>query len=77
MQGNRKGESVHIPYRTGRYFCVDSAWYFATREGLTHGPFTTREKAIYSCQTYIHICQQVEDRLGHSVNYRQTRPRPT
>lgn len=66
MNGNRKGESDPVPYRTGRFFVVDSAWYFTTREGLDHGPFPIREQAEKGCQTYIQVCLQVEDRLSHS-----------
>lgn len=66
MDGNRKGESGPVPYRTGRFFVVDSVWYFTTREGLDHGPFPTREKAQLQCKTYIQVCLQVEDRLGSS-----------
>lgn len=71
MYGNRKGETGPVPYRTGRFFCVSSAWYFTTREGLDHGPFKTRDKAEWECQTYIQVCLQVEDRLGQSGRYSQ------
>lgn len=71
MYGNRKGESGPVPYRTGRFFCVGAAWYFTTREGLDHGPFTTREKAEWGCQTYVQVCLQVENRLGGSGDYSQ------
>ena len=63
MNLHRKGESGNIPYRTGRFFIVDSLWYFSTREGLTHGPFPTRENAAQECHTYIKVCFQVEERL--------------
>ncbi len=61
---NRKGETGSPGYRTGRFFVVDSAWFFSTREGLDHGPFPTREKAERECLTYINVCLQVEARLG-------------
>lgn len=64
MNTNRRGESGTPPYRTGRFFVVDSNWYFSTREGLEHGPFPTKEKAEQECKTYIKVCQQVENRLG-------------
>lgn len=64
MSTNRKGETGVPPYRTGRFFVVDSKWYFSTREGLEHGPFPTKEKAERECLTYIKVCMQVENRLG-------------
>lgn len=63
MHQNRKGESAPIPYRTGRFFVVDSAWYFTTREKLDHGPFKTREKSERECQIYIQVCIQVENKF--------------
>ena len=63
MNRNRDGESGPTPYRTGRYFCVDSRWYFSTREGLDHGPFKKKEMAIDACKMYIGVCLQVEKRL--------------
>ena len=65
MDGNRRGETGPIPFRTGRFVLVDSAWYFTTREGLEHGPFPTRNRAERECQTYINVCYQVEERLGN------------
>jgi len=71
MYGHRKGESGPIPYRTGRFFVVDSEWYFTTREGLDHGPFPTKEKAELECQIYVQACLQVESRLGSSSTISQ------
>jgi len=41
----RKGESGTIPFRTGRFFSVDNQWYFATREGVEHGPYKSKYDA--------------------------------
>lgn len=70
MDTKRKNEAGPIPYRTGRFFCVDSNWFFSTREGLEHGPFATREKAQRECQIYINICLQVENRLDKGDQYK-------
>lgn len=35
----RHGEPARLWYRSDRIFCVDSAWYFHTREGLDVGPY--------------------------------------
>ena len=53
MYANRKGESCRLPYRTGRFFVVDSEWYYTTRECMEHGPFPTREEAELECLAYI------------------------
>ena len=37
MDKNRRGESGHIPFRTGRFFSVGGEWFFTTREGRTAG----------------------------------------
>ena len=63
MQRHRKGESDNIPYRTGRFFVVDSKWFFTTREGIEHGPFLTKEKAESECLIYTRVCIQVENRF--------------
>lgn len=73
MNKNRSAETGPVPYRTGRYFCVDSKWYFSTREGLDHGPFAKKEMAIDACKMYIGVCLQVEKR--HEA-YTPTRSKP-
>lgn len=35
----RDGEQPKLWYRSDRTFCVDSAWYFQTREGMDVGPY--------------------------------------
>ncbi|XOV83035.1 MAG: DUF6316 family protein [bacterium] len=35
----RDGEPARLWYRSERIFCVDSNWYFHTREGLDVGPY--------------------------------------
>lgn len=63
MDGNRKGEAGPVPYRTGRFFTADSKWYFASREGLDHGPFISKEQAAAALALHIENCQQVESHL--------------
>lgn len=41
---NRKGETGHAPFRSGRLFSIGFQWYFATREG-DRGPFPSKEEA--------------------------------
>ena len=33
MSRHRKGELGAVPFRSGRFFYIDSKWYFACREG--------------------------------------------
>lgn len=64
MERNRRGESGSVPYRTGRFFNVDSQWFYSTRECLDHGPFITKHMAIENCNNYINSCRLVENRLN-------------
>jgi len=50
----RKGESGIIPFRSGRFFNVDNKWYFASREGIDHGPFDSKQQAEISLDVFIH-----------------------
>ena len=43
MHANRIGENGPVPMRTDRFFAVNSAWYFATREGASIGPFDSKD----------------------------------
>lgn len=45
MQGNRRGETDGVHFRSGRVFCVDNDWYYSTREGEDIGPFPTKAEA--------------------------------
>lgn len=50
----RKGESGAIPFRTGRFFNVDSKWYFSSREGVDHGPYNSKLDAEANLDFFIH-----------------------
>jgi hypothetical protein len=41
----RKGEEERTHFRSERIFAIGSDWYFATREGIDHGPFPDRQEA--------------------------------
>ena len=53
METYRQGESGSIPFRTGRFFCVDASWYFACREGLDHGPYSSKTEAETALQDFL------------------------
>ena len=52
-QRNRHGENGAIPFRTGRFYCVDSEWWFAIRRGPDQGPYTTKTLAKQSLIEYL------------------------
>ncbi len=60
MEVNRNGESGPVPFRSGRFFNVGSAWYFATREALDQGPYPSRQEAETALAMYIENVRQVE-----------------
>lgn len=53
METYRQGESGGIPFRTGRFFCVDAAWYFSCREGMDHGPYRSKDEAETALQDFL------------------------
>ena len=40
-------------FRTDRYFQSEGLWYFATREGIDFGPFTSRLEGKKAASRYI------------------------
>jgi Domain of unknown function (DUF6316) len=42
---NRYGEAGAVPFRTGRFYCVDGEWWFAIRRGPDQGPYVTKPSA--------------------------------
>jgi len=63
MEILRKGESGTIPFRTGRFFTVESKWFFSSREGIDHGPFTSKEQAEISLGIFLDNVMSVETKL--------------
>ena len=53
METNRQEESGSIPFRTGRFFCAETAWYFACGEGLGHGPYSNKDEAETALQDFL------------------------
>ena len=46
-------EPEKVWFRSKRYFCVDSKWYFTTREGENVGPFPSVQAASDGLQLYM------------------------
>lgn len=51
----RSGENGPAPFRSSRFFCVGSKWYFTTREGLDSGPFASRQRAETGLRRFLHV----------------------
>jgi len=45
---SRHGEQGAVPFRTGRFYCVDNEWWFAIRRGPDQGPYPTKAAAKLS-----------------------------
>jgi len=50
---SRQGETGNIPFRSGRFYNVDSEWYFSSREVSDIGPFHNREEADQALILYL------------------------
>lgn len=54
----RTGEFEVTHYRTGRFFCISSEWYFSTRENLQIGPFSNQDDAELELMDFLRHIQQ-------------------
>ena len=63
MSDRRNGELGAVPMRTDRFFAVNSAWYFATREGASIGPFESKYDAQNGLTDFIDFIQLAEPRV--------------
>lgn len=53
MSRHREGEFGAVPFRSGRFFYIDSKWYFSCREGKEVGPFTGKLEAEMALAEYM------------------------
>ncbi len=53
----RRGEDAKgaLPFRSSRFFCVGTRWYFTTREGFDSGPYADRTRAEQGLQRFLHV----------------------
>ncbi len=63
MADKRNGEAGAVPMRTDRFFAVNSAWYFATREGASIGPFEDKTEAQRGLTDFLDFIQLAEPRV--------------
>ena len=61
MSRHREGELGAVPFRSGRFFYIDSKWYFSCREGKEVGPFPSKQAAEMALAEYIYNRQCIED----------------
>lgn len=62
----RIGENRRVPFRSNRFFCVGSKWYFTTREGFDSGPFASRERAEIGLRRFLNVVRLLpEDQKLH------------
>ena len=66
MTERRTGELGAVPIRTDRFFAVNSAWYFATREGASIGPFQSKPDAQRGLSDFIDFIKLAEPRVLNS-----------
>ena len=59
---HRRGENGSVPFRSGRFFNIDSLWYFACREG-DHGPFANRKDAEAALALYVRDINTFDQRI--------------
>ncbi|SFM60893.1 DUF6316 family protein [Marinobacter zhejiangensis] len=52
---HRTGEDGPVPFRSSRFFCVGSKWYFTTREGFDSGPFASRQRAEVGLKRFLSV----------------------
>ena len=63
MDDNRNGELGVVPLRTDRFFAVNSAWYFATREGASIGPFESKPDAQKGLTDFVDFVKLAQPRV--------------
>jgi hypothetical protein len=63
MDESRRGEVGLLPMRTDRFFAVNGAWYFATREGASIGPFEDKVEAQKGLSDFIDFIQLAEPQV--------------
>lgn len=62
VQNKREGEERPIPFRSSRFFCIGTRWYFTTREGFDSGPFASRNRAQIGLKRFLHVVKLLPDR---------------
>ena len=64
---NRKGEAGAAPFRSGRFYCVGSEWFFAVRRGVDQGPYNAKQDARAALVGYINDQLSFEKHLDENA----------
>ena len=67
MSRHRKGELGAVPFRSGRFFYIDSKWYFSCREGKEVGPYASKQAAEIALAEYINNMECTEETLAEET----------
>ncbi len=49
----RDGEETDAVFRSGRFYCVETEWYFSVREQSDQGPYSSKLSAEQGLKTYL------------------------
>jgi len=52
----RQGEDLNVPARSKRFFTIEAAWYFNTRDDQAQGPYKNLGIAKDELKTYLRRC---------------------
>lgn len=63
---NRTGEDGSTPSRVARLFEENNYWYYSTREGVTIGPFDTRQEAESGVRHFVDYITHASKRAAQS-----------
>jgi len=63
MYTHRNGEQGSIPFRSGRFFNIETSWYFARRGELDAGPYQTKPEAEAALLLYIREINTFNERI--------------
>jgi len=58
---HRSGETGHYPFRCGRLYCSNSAWYFLIRGGGSRGPFASAQNAEQALKHHLQPLKNQEE----------------
>jgi len=65
MNKHRNGEDGSIPFRSGRFFNIETNWYFARRGDDDAGPYETKPEAEAALTLYIRDLNTFNQRIAN------------
>jgi len=64
MNKHRNGEDGAIPFRSGRFFNIESNWYFARRGEIDSGPYESKLDAEAALTLYVRDLNTFNGRIA-------------